>query len=87
MIRRIMPELLRLEAEEAFRPEMWDKALAPRMSRRTMGSRPDEGSSSTRSSGRWARAASRPARAFWPLESVLIGAVASRAKACRSSSA
>ena len=34
MIRRIMPELLRLEAEEAFRPEMWDRALAPRVSRR-----------------------------------------------------
>jgi AcrR family transcriptional regulator len=34
MIRRIMPELSRLEAEEAFRPEMWDRALAPRMSRR-----------------------------------------------------
>jgi AcrR family transcriptional regulator len=34
MIRRIMPELSRLEAEEAFRPEMWDLALAPRMSRR-----------------------------------------------------
>jgi AcrR family transcriptional regulator len=34
MIRRIMPELLRLEAEEAFRPEMWDRALAPRLSRR-----------------------------------------------------
>lgn len=34
LIRRIMPELLRLEAEEAFRPEMWDRALAPRMSRR-----------------------------------------------------
>jgi AcrR family transcriptional regulator len=34
LIRRIMPELSRLEAEEAFRPEMWDRALAPRMSRR-----------------------------------------------------
>jgi len=34
MIRRILPELLRLEGEEAFRPEMWDRALAPRMSRR-----------------------------------------------------
>jgi AcrR family transcriptional regulator len=34
MIRRIMPELSRLEAEEAFRPEMWDRALAPRISRR-----------------------------------------------------
>jgi AcrR family transcriptional regulator len=34
MIRRIMPELSRLEAEEAFRPEIWDRALAPRMSRR-----------------------------------------------------
>jgi AcrR family transcriptional regulator len=34
IIRRIMPELLRLEGEEAFRPEMWDKALAPRLSRR-----------------------------------------------------
>jgi AcrR family transcriptional regulator len=34
LIRRIMPELLRLEGEEAFRPEMWDRALAPRMSRR-----------------------------------------------------
>jgi AcrR family transcriptional regulator len=34
MIRRIMPELLRLEAEDAFSPAMWDKALGPRMSRR-----------------------------------------------------
>ena len=34
MIRRIMPELSRLEAEEAFLPEMWDRALAPRISRR-----------------------------------------------------
>jgi AcrR family transcriptional regulator len=34
MIRRIMPELLRLEAEDAFSPVMWDKALGPRMSRR-----------------------------------------------------
>ena len=34
MIRRIMPELSRLEAEEAFRPEIWDRALAPRISRR-----------------------------------------------------
>jgi AcrR family transcriptional regulator len=33
MIKRILPELLRLEAEEAFRPEMWDRALAPRISR------------------------------------------------------
>ena len=38
MIRRIMPELLRLEAEEAFRPEMWDRALAPRVSRRRLPS-------------------------------------------------
>lgn len=34
MIRRILPELSRLEAEEAFLPEMWDRALAPRISRR-----------------------------------------------------
>jgi AcrR family transcriptional regulator len=34
MIRRILPELLRLETEEAFLPEIWDRALAPRMSRR-----------------------------------------------------
>jgi AcrR family transcriptional regulator len=34
MIRRILPELLRLEGEEAFTPEFWDRALAPRMSRR-----------------------------------------------------
>ena len=38
MIRRIMPELLRLEAEEAFRPEMWDRAVAPRLSRRRLPS-------------------------------------------------
>jgi len=31
MIRRILPELLALEQEEAFRPELWDRALAPRM--------------------------------------------------------
>ena len=34
MIRQIMPELLALEGEDAFRPEMWDRALAPRMARR-----------------------------------------------------
>jgi AcrR family transcriptional regulator len=34
MIKRIMPELLQLETTEAFRPEMWDRALAPRLSRR-----------------------------------------------------
>src|SRR6266705_362762 len=34
MIRRILPELLLLETEEAFRPEIWDRVLAPRMSRR-----------------------------------------------------
>jgi AcrR family transcriptional regulator len=34
MIRRILPDLLRLEATEAFLPEMWDRALAPRMARR-----------------------------------------------------
>lgn len=38
MIRRIMPELLRLEGEDAFRPEIWDRALAPRLSRRRMPS-------------------------------------------------
>ena len=31
MIRRILPELLALETEEAFSPELWDRALAPRM--------------------------------------------------------
>ncbi|HEY1330326.1 MAG TPA: MerR family transcriptional regulator [Actinomycetota bacterium] len=34
MIRRILPELLHLEASEAFVPEMWDRALAPRMASR-----------------------------------------------------
>jgi AcrR family transcriptional regulator/predicted DNA-binding transcriptional regulator AlpA len=34
MIRQIMPELLALEDEDAFRPEMWDRALAPRLARR-----------------------------------------------------
>jgi AcrR family transcriptional regulator len=34
MIRRILPDLLRLETEEAFSPEIWDRALAPRLSRR-----------------------------------------------------
>jgi AcrR family transcriptional regulator len=34
MIKRIIPELLTLEGEDAFRPEMWDKALAPRLARR-----------------------------------------------------
>jgi len=28
-VRRILPELLYLEEEEAFRPEIWDRALAP----------------------------------------------------------
>jgi AcrR family transcriptional regulator/predicted DNA-binding transcriptional regulator AlpA len=32
MIKRILPELLQLEATEAFLPEMWDRALAPRLS-------------------------------------------------------
>lgn len=36
MIRRIMPELLSLGTEEAFRPEMWDRSLAPRLSRRRL---------------------------------------------------
>jgi AcrR family transcriptional regulator len=34
MIKRILPDLLRLEATEAFLPEMWDRALAPRLARR-----------------------------------------------------
>src|SRR5438874_13642023 len=34
MIKRILPELMQLESGEAFRPEMWDRALAPRVSRR-----------------------------------------------------
>jgi AcrR family transcriptional regulator len=34
MIKRIMPELLQLETTEAFKPEMWDRALAPRLTRR-----------------------------------------------------
>src|SRR5438105_184454 len=34
MIRRILPELLQLETTEAFLPEMWDRALAPRLSPR-----------------------------------------------------
>src|SRR6266496_697990 len=35
LIKRILPELLQLETTEAFLPEMWDRALAPRLSRRT----------------------------------------------------
>jgi len=35
MIKRIIPELMQLETTEAFLPEMWDRALAPRLSRRT----------------------------------------------------
>jgi len=38
MIRRILPELLRLEGEEAFRPEIWDRVLAPRLSARSLPS-------------------------------------------------
>jgi AcrR family transcriptional regulator len=34
MIKRILPELMHLETAEAFVPEMWDRALAPRMPRR-----------------------------------------------------
>jgi len=34
MIKRILPELMQLETTEAFLPEMWDRALAPRLSRR-----------------------------------------------------
>jgi AcrR family transcriptional regulator len=34
MIKRILPDLMQLETAEAFLPEMWDRALAPRMSRR-----------------------------------------------------
>jgi AcrR family transcriptional regulator len=34
MIKQIIPELLALETEDAFRPEMWDRALAPRLARR-----------------------------------------------------
>src|SRR3989442_4727565 len=40
------------------------RITAPRMSRRTIGSRPDDGSSSTSNSGRCASAMSRPARAL-----------------------
>jgi len=36
MIRRILPELLRLEGEQAFRPEIWDRVLAPRLSARRL---------------------------------------------------
>jgi len=38
MIRRILPELLRLEGEEAFSPDIWDKILAPRLSARRLPS-------------------------------------------------
>jgi AcrR family transcriptional regulator len=38
MIKRILPELMQLESAEAFLPEMWDRALAPRMSRRQLPS-------------------------------------------------
>src|SRR5947209_1068946 len=38
MIRRILPELLRLESEEAFSPEIWDRVLAPRLSARRLPS-------------------------------------------------
>ena len=38
MIRRILPELMQLETTEAFLPEMWDRALAPRLSRRRLPS-------------------------------------------------
>jgi AcrR family transcriptional regulator len=38
MIRRILPELLRLEGEEAFSPEIWDRVLAPRLSARRLPS-------------------------------------------------
>src|SRR2546425_10639850 len=38
MIRRILPELLRLESEEAFSPEIWDQVLAPRLSARRLPS-------------------------------------------------
>lgn len=34
MIKRILPDLLQLEQAEAFLPEMWDRALAPRMAAR-----------------------------------------------------
>ncbi len=34
MIKRILPDLMHLESAEAFLPEMWDRALAPRISRR-----------------------------------------------------
>ena len=50
------------------------RMIAARISRRTIGSRPVDGSSSTKSSGRYASAASRPTRARWPCESVLIRA-------------
>src|SRR5947208_2905625 len=46
------------------------RMTAPRMSRRTMGSRPDDGSSSTSNSGRWASAMSSPARAVGADEAV-----------------
>ncbi|HJP64885.1 MAG TPA: TetR family transcriptional regulator [Actinomycetota bacterium] len=38
MIKRILPDLMQLESTEAFVPEMWDRALAPRISRRRLPS-------------------------------------------------
>src|SRR5439155_26438130 len=35
MIKRNLPEFMQLETTDAFLPEMWDRALAPRLSRRT----------------------------------------------------
>ena len=47
------------------------RTMASRMSRRTIASRPEEGSSRISSSGRWATAAIRPAWARMPRESSL----------------
>ena len=63
------------------------RMIAARISRRTIGSSPVDGSSRTKSSGRYASAASSPTRARCPCESVLIRASGSRSNCRRRSSA
>src|SRR5437588_760006 len=61
------------------------RMIASRMSRRTIGSSPADGSSSTSNSGRWASATSKSARARWPLDRCLTRTVASSSNRPRNS--
>ena len=86
LIRHVLG-LLRAEGGTVRPSSAIVRMIAPKMSRRTTGSSPDDGSSSTSKSGRCASATSSPARARCPRDSVPTRALESRSNASRSSSA